>query len=113
MSLIDSSKTIELISRRSPHWPTLRNKWLQGHPVCAVCGGRKVLEVHHIKPVHLNPELELDESNLVTLCEDKNNGVNCHLLFGHLGSFLSFNPDVLQDVAQWRDKLLHRPVGGA
>lgn len=112
MSLIDASKTIELVTGRSPQWPTVRKHWLDGHPTCALCGGTKVLEVHHIKPFHLHPELELDTTNLITLCENKGDGVNCHLLFGHLGNFQSYNPNVLADVAAWHEKIVDRPKNG-
>ena len=67
------------------------------------------LEVHHIKPFHLNPALELDPINLATLCESKKDGVNCHLWFGHLGNFKSFNVDVIADALFWFNKLKNRP----
>jgi hypothetical protein len=71
----------------------------------------KKLEVHHIKPFHLHPELELEPKNLITLCENKSDGVNCHLLFGHLGSFRSFNVRVISDAIEWKAKILSRPKG--
>lgn len=43
------------------------------------------------------PELELDERNLMTLCDETIN--NHHLLLGHLGDFQSYNPNVKTDVA--------------
>jgi hypothetical protein len=97
-------------SQRSGHWPTLRKQHLEKNPKCVVCGGNKKLEVHHIKPFHLHPDLELNPDNLITLCESGNNGVNCHLLFGHLGSFKSFNVDVKNDAGEWIDKILKRPL---
>jgi 5-methylcytosine-specific restriction endonuclease McrA len=97
-------------SKRSGHWPKIREDHLKANPKCAVCGGDKTLEVHHIRPFHLHPDLELDPTNLITLCETKKNGVNCHLLFGHLGSFKSFNVDVKKDSSSWIDKILKRPT---
>lgn len=94
--------------RRSNQWPKVRKLWLKNHPCCAVCGGVQDLEVHHKMPFHLDESKELDETNLITLCESKHNGVNCHLLFGHLGSFTTFNPNVEADVAAWNDKLKNR-----
>jgi len=96
-------------SARSGHWPTVRKQHLAAHAVCAVCGGTDDLEVHHIRPFHLHPELELDQANLVTLCESKKGGVNCHLFFGHLGNFKSFNTSVTGDAAAWSDKIVKRP----
>jgi 5-methylcytosine-specific restriction endonuclease McrA len=44
---------------RSGSWATVRRKHLQVEPQCAACGRSKDLEVHHIQPYHLRPELEL------------------------------------------------------
>jgi hypothetical protein len=48
---------------------------------CEWCGRTKPmfssLEVHHIQPQHLHPELRDTPSNLVTLCRD------CHFVLGH------------------------------
>jgi len=68
-----------------------------------------MVEVHHILPFHIHPEKELDPSNLITLCEKKDNGVNCHLLFGHLGSFKSLNAFVVKDSHEWSKKIKGRP----
>ena len=109
--LIDAAKGKHpLSSKRSSHWPAVRRQHLELHPACAMCGGTEKLEVHHIRPFHLHPELELDPSNLVTLCEANHGGANCHLLFGHLGNFRSFNVDVIADSARWNDKITHRPL---
>ena len=96
--------------KRSSKWPKTRKKFLLENPCCAVCGrdnGKR--EVHHIKPFHLHPELELDPNNLITLCENKKNGVNCHLLFGHLGCYRSFNENVKKDAEEWIKKIKERP----
>lgn len=58
------------------------------------CGNEKNLEVHHIQPFHLQPELELDQSNLITLCEAI--GADCHLRQGHLGNWKGCNPNIRQ-----------------
>src|SRR5512135_3581631 len=80
--------------KRSNKWPKVRAAHLAKHPACEVCGGNEKLEVHHKRPFHLHPDLELDPKNLITLCESKHGGVNCHLFVGHLGNFKSFNADV-------------------
>jgi 5-methylcytosine-specific restriction endonuclease McrA len=94
-----------LKSKRSSQWSKVRAGWLLKNNVCAACGCTNSLEVHHIKPFHLDPSLELDENNLITLCESKKRGVNCHLFFGHLGNYKKENPDVLKDSAKWHSKL--------
>lgn len=58
-------------NRRSPHWSTVRKAHLEKHPACEVCGATAKLEVHHKLPFHLHPALELEGSNLITLCEDE------------------------------------------
>jgi len=94
-----------LAANRSPEWQKVRNIHLREHPCCEACGAKAKIEVHHIKPFHLHPELELDPNNLISLCEDDGNGVICHLLFGHLGNYKSFNPNVIEDSKTWRKKL--------
>jgi 5-methylcytosine-specific restriction protein A len=92
-------------SQRSPHWSSVRKHHLALHPKCAVCEDTAKLEVHHIKPFHLYPELELEPNNLITLCESKSYGIICHLLIGHNGNYRSINPNVLEDVDIWNKKL--------
>ncbi|WP_233343621.1 HNH endonuclease [Burkholderia cepacia] len=109
--LIDAAKGKHPLSaKRSSHWAATRRQHLELHPACAMCGGTEKLDVHHIRPFHLHPELELEPSNLITLCEAGHGGANCHLLFGHLGNFRSFNVDVAADAARWNDKITHRPL---
>ena len=79
---------------RSSQWAKIRKEHLLKNPKCEWCEGTKKLEVHHIKPFHLHPELELDPNNLITLCETK---TECHLLHGHLGSWQKENPAILQE----------------
>lgn len=104
--LVDAAKGKHPVTaKRSSHWPTVRKQHLALHPVCEVCGGSEKLEVHHRQPFHLHPDLELDPSNLVTLCESKKSGVNCHLFVGHLSNFRGWNPNVLEDADTWKKKL--------
>jgi hypothetical protein len=95
--------------KRSARWAGVRKAFLAKNPRCAVCGGTQKLEAHHIQPFHLKPELELEPSNLIALCEAKKNGVNCHQFAGHLGSFRSINTSVVADAAAWNAKLRARP----
>lgn len=91
--------------KRNKLWPKVRDLFIKKHKKCSICGESKKLEVHHKKPFHLYPELELDNNNLVILCENKKYGVNCHLLFGHLGNYKRYNPNIDQDVITWKSKL--------
>jgi 5-methylcytosine-specific restriction protein A len=94
-----------LSSNRSPKWSSVRSKYLKTNSKCAVCSGTSMLNVHHIKPFHTHPELELEHTNLITLCESTKGGVNCHLWFGHLGNYKDINPNVVADATYWRLKL--------
>jgi hypothetical protein len=93
---------------RNSKWPKVRENHLKSNPKCAVCGGNKKLEVHHIEPFHINPDKELDLTNLITLCEYKANGINCHLAIGHLGNYKSLNPKVKEDAFIWNKKIKSR-----
>jgi len=86
----------KLFSKRSSKWPSLRKSFLKTYSSCAACGCTEFLEVHHIEPFHENPTLELDVNNLITLC-DKPGKDNCHLKFGHFGSFKNKNLNVRED----------------
>lgn len=96
-----ASKVRERIKskRRSPKWDEIRDDFLQKNPACAACGSTRHLQVHHIKPFHAHPELELVQENLITLCMDT---VGCHLKLGHGGSFSTFNPNIVKDAAEYR-----------
>jgi 5-methylcytosine-specific restriction endonuclease McrA len=85
---------------RSPQWPRVAHEHLSHEPACVVCGHRgEGLQVHHIKPFHLYPELELDPHNLITLCEIK--GRTHHLLIGHLDDWESYNKHVREDTKRY------------
>lgn len=98
-------KSPSISTARSSKWVTVRKQFLLKNPTCAACGGSQKLEAHHIKPFHLHPELELEESNLITLCESGRFGLNCHLLIGHNGNFRKINADVKQDAAAINKKI--------
>lgn len=90
--------------RRSPHWRKVRKQHLALEPSCRACGSVVKLEVHHIHPFHLHPELELSQANLITLCEKP--GHCCHFTFGHFHNWRLFNPDVVVDAGQYLAKSL-------
>lgn len=95
-------------SKRSNRWPEVRAAHLKTNPNCALCGGKANLQVHHIMPFHIDPSLELNIANLITLCEAKHNGINCHLAFGHLGNFRTVNPTSVADATDWGVKIKNR-----
>jgi hypothetical protein len=99
----DPQKTLG--KKRSPHWRQLRKEFIAENPSCLACGGTKKLEVHHVKPFHLHPELELDRKNLVTLCESGKHGVVCHLAWGHCGNYKKVNKHVFRDAIRWMKRL--------
>lgn len=81
--------------KRSSQWSKIRKQYLADHPECEICGSKEKLEVHHKNPFHVHPELELDPKNLIALCESKQS--NCHLKFGHRGSFRNYNSNIEED----------------
>lgn len=98
----------KLGEKRSSQWPTARKRHLEKNPSCCLCGGVEKIEVHHVKSFHEHPELELEPSNLISLCESKSYGVVCHLFAGHLGNYKTNNPSVIEDAKIWSDKLKNR-----
>jgi len=92
-------------AKRSSKWRKVRKEHLAKNPLCACCKSKRKVEVHHKVPFHFAPDLELNEGNLVSLCENKKYGINCHLLLGHLGNYRKVNTTVDADVAVWRIRL--------
>lgn len=94
-------------SARSSRWPSVERAFKKAHPTCAACGqkGRllwRQLDVHHIVPFHIEPRLELVESNLITLCRGlgANRKDRHHFTVGHLGDWSGSNPYVRHDAAR-------------
>lgn len=82
--------------KRSSKWPKVRQAYLKAHQECAACGGKTSLDVHHVLPYHLRPDLELESSNLLTLCEKSERfGWACHRVFGHLGNWKMYNQNMV------------------
>lgn len=107
---------------RSPEWPRVEQEHRLREPACVACGYRgRHIQVHHIKPFHLHPQLELDPDNLITLCQAR--GREHHLLLGHLDSWESYNEHVrhdakhfyrksaarIRDDLNWQKKMAQRP----
>jgi hypothetical protein len=82
---------------RSSDWDEKRDNFLKRYPTCAICGSKIDLKVHHVFPFHYcielgRRDLELDDRNLITLCETP--GFNHHLLIGHFDDYKSANLNV-------------------
>ena len=90
---------------RSWGWGRVRRRHVKLHPFCAACGRVKNLQVHHIIDFSTTPDLELETTNLITLCAK---GMNCHFSFGHLGSWKSINPSVIHDASWFLEKVKGR-----
>ena len=90
---------------RSPKWHDVRNEFLKNNPKCAACNRTDFLQVHHIQTFKLHPELELDPSNLITLCEPPSQQHHCHLLIGHKGNWKNFNENVRSDAQNYQPKV--------
>lgn len=88
-------------TKRSSKWRKIRKRYLKDNPTCEACGSSKKLEIHHIKPFHSHPELELDMMNLMTLCENRKFGICCHQLIGHRGNYRKINENSVEDAAYW------------
>ena len=83
---------IDKLYGRSSQWRKVRTEHLESNPTCAACGRKDDLDVHHIVPYHVDPNRELDPTNLITLC-----GKRCHFVFGHLMDWKSWNENVVRD----------------
>lgn len=109
---------------RSGHWPTVMHHFLHNEyeskpgagdwktfndgidrSRCRCCGASDNLNVHHIDPFHDDPTLELNPTNLVTLCREH------HFKVGHYdrekksSNWKSANPNVCADCDKMRAKL--------
>lgn len=92
-----------ILSNRSPKWSTIRKHHIDSQPHCQACGNYKNLEVHHIIPVSIDKNKELDPKNLITLCK------TCHFVFGHLMDWNSWNTEVINDCRVYYKKVINKP----
>lgn len=99
------------LTGRSPKWPAVRRAHLAREPRCRACGTDQRLQVHHVRPFHLFPALELDPANLVTLCVSPSH--NCHLIWGHLLDWAAYDPDVQQTADAYRARVAARKPAAA
>ena len=71
---------------RNPKWPSFRRIYLKSS--CEICGKKWFLELHHILPFNLFPQLELRPENTVTLCRRH------HFELAHFFNFKKYNPEI-------------------
>lgn len=66
-------------------WSTHKamQRYRAAHPRCAWCGRSEHLDVHHIEPVSVAPQLAADERNMIMLCRKP----PCHQVIGHDGDY--------------------------
>lgn len=95
---------------RSPEWPKVEKAHREAHPACACCGRTDAVQVHHIYPFHYcvalgRPDLELDQRNLITLCETNHETEteDHHLLLGHLDDWKNGNLYVAEACNTWKN----------
>ena len=99
--------------RRNRRWPSAKKAYKKRHPRCEACkrGGKWSTEVHHVIPFQLSPHidelpdghpdqgLELNPTNMITLCVGKLRGGGCHLMLGHGMNYQTVNPSVRSHAA--------------
>jgi len=88
---------------RSGKWETVRKHFLEQYPRCAACNRSDHLQIHHCVPFHLDSALELEPSNLITLCEGEGTN-NDHFVIGHFKNWKTFNPNVREDAKNYPKK---------
>lgn len=72
-------------------WQRCRRAFLkQVGKICVCCGSIKHIQVHHILPRHIRPDLALVLTNLLALCR------NCHFHIGHLNSYFTYNAEIVK-----------------
>jgi hypothetical protein len=69
-------------------WYDARKRHLKKENRCCWCGGRICLEVHTILPWNIFPSEQLNEKNLITLCEAPDK--NCHFNYGHSRKWMGY-----------------------
>lgn len=87
---------------QSRRWKATAARHLRENPTCAACGSTVRVRPHHVVPVSVDPSREHDFTNLLSLCESYTHGVNCHLFFGHGGSWSTWNPNAVGDAFSYR-----------
>ena len=91
-----------IAAERSAKWDSVRDGIVRDHPYCALCSSTEDLEVHHKKPFHLHPELELAPSNCIVLCR------HCHWWAGPGGVAWEVENDEIDEILNGVGELLYK-----
>lgn len=113
--LLSSEEHLRHGLTRSSEWSKVEKAYLLRYPYCAACKHTTFhVQVHHVFPFHYcillgRPDLELDQRNLIGLCETTHfvAADNHHLLLGHCDDFRSCNLSVRDDVKTFLGKNEH------
>ena len=68
--------------RNSPEVRKAMESYRKAHPVCEWDECSDEIEVHHIQPVSVRPDLAADTNNMISLGAKR-----CHLCVGHAGNY--------------------------
>lgn len=91
-------------AKRSPEWSKTKREFEKLYPkVCEFCGTTKKMNLHHLKPFNLFPDLENDFNNLLWACRD------CHFIFCHLKFWGSYDLNAKETAKWYRGKIENRP----
>lgn len=101
-SIVDKCKA----SIRGSEWREARSNHLLVEAFCQCCGRNNNLEVHHVIPWHIKPELRYESSNLITLCRE------CHFRFAHHSNWSDCNPSIREDCARFNQRFIVRAKRG-
>jgi len=74
---------LAVLSYGDPAVGTTSKQWGIVITPCAWCGTTNKIEVHHVCPQHIRPDLAHDTNNMVCLC--RVGGKGCHYYIGHHG----------------------------
>jgi len=73
-----------------------RSSWGVRIVPCQWCGSERRLEVHHIQPQHVRPDLAMDTNNMVVLCRQ------CHFTVGHKNNWKRVFTNVVAVIKEGR-----------
>lgn len=77
---------------------TAMDQYGRAHPTCEWCGTQKI-EVHHVLPQHLRPDLAADTNNMVSLCRE------CHFVVGHKKDWVhGYVPELRRMIGEYGGK---------
>ena len=91
-------------SKRNSGWHKASEAYIREVGQCEFCGAKLgeegvELEVHHVEPFHVRPDLEMEKSNWAVLCRKPH---DCHRLVGHFRNFSLWNPLLRPFLEIWK-----------